>query len=523
MIKRLLWGGGIGLAGLIGAVVFAEHRALNSLEEMGIRYERLERGLVARTFYGVRYGSLSVGRVSASLLTPRTVKATDVHIRIQPESGSGQLGSEAPSALPKDLSASLESVSLSWDGETVVSGLSGTLDNGRVILDGDGIHLSSGADLMQADWDTTLPGTWASGEASLQLERGGRLKLSVTVPELTVDHALLHGQPVSLGEAQVILEGDRLARTLRGTLSVGEVESELSVEREGKTFVSDLVFGPMPLSEALVPLHSVLPEAPRAQIDGSISAEARLSWPDKEWSGQFFLDSVDVDGAVPTNLQSLKRGLFQHRVLDAEGDPVLRTTGEGSRTWIPLRQIAPAMRHAVIASEDIRFTQHEGFDLDAIHSALEKNQLAGSIERGGSTLSQQLAKNLFLDGQRTLVRKLRELLLAVELDRSLGKGRVLELYLNMVEWGPGIYGVKEASERYFMRRAGQLRPHEAAFLAAILPSPRRFYRQQYLTNRARETRIDWILENMGNAGHLNASDVQRWSSAPLRFVPPPSP
>ena len=226
MIKRLLWGGGIGLAGLIGAVVFGEHRALNSLEEMGIRYERLERGLVARTFYGVRYGSLSVGRVSASLLTPRTVKATDVHIRIQPESGSGQLGSEAPSALPKDLSASLESVSLSWDGETVVSGLSGTLDNGRVILDGDGIHLSSGADLMQADWDTTLPGTWASGEASLQLERGGRLKLSVTVPELTVDHALLHGQPVSfrardrhsVGHSRGRGAGTaaQLARTLRG-------------------------------------------------------------------------------------------------------------------------------------------------------------------------------------------------------------------------------------------------------------------------------------------------------------------
>ena len=179
------------------------------------------------------------------------------------------------------------------------------------------------------------------------------------------------------------------------------------------------------------------------------------------------------------------------------------------------------MRHAVIASEDIRFTQHEGFDLEAMQSALEANQAAGAIERGGSTLSQQLAKNLFLDGQRTLVRKLRELLLAIEMDRSLGKGRILELYLNVVEWGPGLYGVQEASERYFMRRASQLRPHEAAFLAAILPSPRRFYRQQYLRNKAQETRIDWILDNMGNAGHLNEREVQQWSDAPLRFVPPP--
>ena len=522
MIKRLLWGGGILLAALVGGVVFAERKALSTLKDLGIDYGRLERGLFSRVFYEVRYKSISVGRVSTSLLNPRNVKATDIHVRIQPESGSDQLGSEASNSLPEDLKASLESVSLSWDGETVLSGLSGTLENGRVILDGDDIHLTSGADLLEADWDTVLTSSWASGDASIQLQRGGRLKLNVTVPELVLDHPMLHAQPVSLGEAVVSLEGDRLARTLRGTLSVGGVESELSIEREGKHFSSDVVLGPMPLSEALVPLHSVVPEAPKAQIDGSLSAQAQLSWPSREWSGNFFLDSVDVDGAVPTNLQSLKRGLFQHRVVDAEGDPVLRTTGEGSRNWIPLRQIAPSMRHAVIASEDIRFTQHQGFDLEAIHSALEANQEAGKIERGGSTLSQQLAKNLFLDGQRTLVRKVRELLLAVELDRSLGKGRILELYLNLVEWGPGIYGIKDASERYFMRRASQLKPHEAAFLAAILPSPRRFYKQQYLKNRARETRIDWILENMGNAGHLNSAEVQRWSTTPLRFVPPPA-
>ena len=225
---------------------------------------------------------------------------------------------------------------------------------------------------------------------------------------------------------------------------------------------------------------------------------------------------------MPNGPQSLKRGPIQHRVLDEDGDPILRTTGEGSLNWVPLRQISPAMRHAVIASEDIRFTEHEGYDLEAIHQALEANQLAGTIERGGSTLTQQLAKNLYLDGQRTLIRKIRELLLAIELDRTLGKGRVLELYLNMVEWGPGIYGIQQASERYFMRRASQLKPHEAAFLAAILPSPRRFYRQPYLRNKARETRIDWILENMGNAGNLTPMQVSHWSQETLRFVPPPN-
>ncbi|MEC7239836.1 MAG: monofunctional biosynthetic peptidoglycan transglycosylase [Myxococcota bacterium] len=521
MIKRLLLGGGIALVALAGFVFVAERRALAALDDLGVRYERLERGLFSRTLYDLQYRSVTIGRVSASLLQPRKVKASDIHVRIQPESGSGQLGSEAPNPLPEDITASLHAVSLSWDGDTLIDGLSGSLENGRVILDGDGVHLSSGADLFEIDWSTLLPGDWASGEANVQIQRGGRIKIIVSVPDLVVDHPLLHGQPVSVGEALIALEGDRLARSLRGTLSVGGVESELTVQREDKQFLTDLVFGPMPLSEALVPLHSVVPEAPRAQIDGSISAQAQLEWPSKEWTGNFFLESIDVDGAVPTNLQSLKRGRFQHRVVDEVGDPVLRTSGEGSQNWISLREIAPAMRHAVIASEDIRFTQHNGFDLEAMHDALEANQRAGVIDRGGSTLSQQLAKNLFLDGQRTLIRKLRELLLAVEMDRSLGKGRILELYLNVVEWGPGIHGISQASERYFMRRPSQLRPNEAAFLAAILPSPRRFYREQYLRERARETRIDWILENMGNANRLSPPEVDYWTQAPLQFVPPP--
>ena len=521
MIKRLLWGGGIGLAALVGGLFYADRAALQTLDEMGVHYERMERGLFARRFYGVEYKNIRVGRVIANLLEPTSITAMDVQVAINPETGAQQLGSEAPNPLPDDLSVTLTGVTLLWDGEPVFSGLSGALDEGRIILDGDNVHISSGADLFELDWDGTIPSPWVSGEGSLHLQRGGRLKINVEVPVVVVEHDSLHSRPVSLERARIELEGDRLARSLHGILEIDGVESILHIEREGSLFSGSIVFGPMPLQEALKPLHQVLPEARNATISGSISGQTQFEWPQKTWDANFHLDAIDVDGAVPNDLRSLKRGLIQHRVLDEDGDPVLRSTGEGSLSWIPLRQIAPPMRHAEIASEDIRFTEHSGYDLESIHAALEANRAAGSITRGGSTLSQQLAKNLYLDGQRTVIRKIRELLLAVELDRSLGKGRILELYLNMVEWGPGIYGIRQASERYFMRRASQLNPNEAAFLAAILPSPRRFYRQQYLRNRAKETRIDWILENMGNAGRLSAGEVERWSQAPLRFVPPP--
>ena len=140
--------------------------------------------------------------------------------------------------------------------------------------------------------------------------------------------------------------------------------------------------------------------------------------------------------------------------------------------------------------------------------------------RGASTITQQLAKNLFLDGRRTLRRKLRELVYAVELERALGKRRILELYLNVVEFGPEIYGVRAAADRYFLKRPERLSAREAAFLAAILPSPRTSYERAYLGGRVPDRRIDAILDNMARLGSLRPEEVEAAKRAPLRFVPP---
>jgi monofunctional biosynthetic peptidoglycan transglycosylase len=139
--------------------------------------------------------------------------------------------------------------------------------------------------------------------------------------------------------------------------------------------------------------------------------------------------------------------------------------------WVPLRRISPALVRSVIASEDARFCAHHGFDMHAIDAALRHNQVAPAKIRGGSTISQQTAKNVFLWPQRSWVRKGAEAGFTVLIEALWGKRRIMEVYLNTVEMGPGIYGAEAASERYFKIPASRLDPAQAGRLAAILPDP----------------------------------------------------
>lgn len=169
-----------------------------------------------------------------------------------------------------------------------------------------------------------------------------------------------------------------------------------------------------------------------------------------------------------------------------------------SQTWTPMRQVSPHLPRAVIASEDAGFAEHGGIDWDAVESAWNKNQRAEARAEkrgtkrppkvvGGSTLSQQLAKNLFLSGERTLPRKAQEAVLTLALEALLSKRRLLELYLNHVEWGEGVFGAEAAAQHYFRVPASRLSAPQAARLAVMLPAPKRFERlpsSAYLSGRS---------------------------------------
>ncbi len=160
---------------------------------------------------------------------------------------------------------------------------------------------------------------------------------------------------------------------------------------------------------------------------------------------------------------------YREERLRRQGRPVRRRW-----VWVPLSRISPYLIQAVLIAEDEKFFQHEGFDWESMRKALETNIRRRRIVFGGSTITQQLAKNLFLSPERSLVRKLREAAIAYKLERDLSKKRILELYLNVVEWGPGIYGAEAAARVYFHKSASELELAEAIRLASVLPNPHRF-------------------------------------------------
>ena len=142
--------------------------------------------------------------------------------------------------------------------------------------------------------------------------------------------------------------------------------------------------------------------------------------------------------------------------------------------WVPYEKISIHLKRAVVAAEDDTFVDHEGFDWEGIQKAIEKNQKKGRMVAGGSTISQQLAKNLFLSPSRSYLRKAEEAIITVMIEALWDKRRILEVYLNVVEWGNGIFGCEAAAQRYYRIPAAQLAPAQAARLAVMLPNPRKY-------------------------------------------------
>ena len=225
---------------------------------------------------------------------------------------------------------------------------------------------------------------------------------------------------------------------------------------------------------------------------------------------------VGYEGIMFVRVLTLRNGnpsstsLIDTRVREAEAKS---QQPRREQVWVPLDKISPNLQRAVLAGEDTNFVTHHGFDYEAIQKAFEQAQKEASREakaegedddwlpslpefkRGGSTISQQLAKNLYLSSQRSFLRKGQEAALTIMLERTLTKRRILEIYLNVIEWGDGIYGAEAASRVYFRKPAAALSASEAAYLSAMIPNPRTVFNPQINPRRvARRQRI--ILRGM---------------------------
>ena len=165
--------------------------------------------------------------------------------------------------------------------------------------------------------------------------------------------------------------------------------------------------------------------------------------------------------------------------------------------WVTYDKISLNLKRALVAAEDANFMEHEGFDWDAIQKAYEKNLKKGKIVAGGSTISQQLAKNLFLSGRRTPLRKVQEALITVMIETVMAKQRIFEIYLNSIEWGNAVFGAEAAARYYFNRSASNLDAWEAARLAAMVPKPRYYDRNR--DTLWLDTKTNLILQRMPSA------------------------
>lgn len=186
----------------------------------------------------------------------------------------------------------------------------------------------------------------------------------------------------------------------------------------------------------------------------------------------------------------------------------LRRAGKSEQlswSWVPFAQISPYLRRAVLVAEDDQFYEHEGVDIEAMKTALERDWKRKKITHGGSTITQQLAKNLYLSPSRNPIRKVREYLVARALEKHLEKKRILEIYLNVVEFGETVYGAEAASRQYFKKSASRLTPREAALLAGALPNPR--VMDPAKPNKRLRARQRMILSRMKRWGYLVEKEV----------------
>ncbi len=202
-----------------------------------------------------------------------------------------------------------------------------------------------------------------------------------------------------------------------------------------------------------------------------------------------------------------------------EGTASVEVVKQKPPSWANLREISPIAVAAIVMSEDSAFWQHNGFDWDQLRDAMETNLKKGRFARGGSTITQQVIKNVYLSREKTILRKIKEAVLTMRIERHVNKKRILEIYLNVAELGPGIYGIGPAAHYYFHKSPSELNAREGAFLAMLLPSPKRYgvsFRKKALTPFARHA-IHGILVKLLAANRLTEEQFIAADTTPLGF------
>ena len=454
-------------------------------------------------------------------------------------------------------------------------------DNGwyRIVVSGE----TSNKGTVSAD--LSLMPSEARAEGSLKLRRISLALIAPFVPEIP-----LYNTEASTLHAELDLAADSPDRmTIEGAFQINELA--LASERIAAEPVEDINFSVrgkgawlpdqrrLEVESALIRMNQAralvegelerttehyrvdlaakLPPTDCNDVVGAIPKDVLGSLARFEWSGNWSaltrisLDSRDLEA---TDLSIKVRNLclfektpnwvrverfqepFRHRAIEPDETVFEMVTGPGTDNWVAFEDISPFMVPAVVSHEDGGFYDHGGFAPWAIRDALVRNLREGRYVVGASTISMQLAKNLYLQREKTIARKVQEVILTWWLENALTKDQILELYLNVIEYGPSVYGLKHAAAYYFGRAPSELSPAESAYLACMLPSPKRYhvsYERSALT-RSMKSRVGRLLEHMAKRerigpealayGLAELEDFRFYRAGdppqPLRVLPP---
>ncbi len=348
------------------------------------------------------------------------------------------------------------------------------------------ISLGSVGEMLWSSEHVRWEGSSADGSAAFEVKRGGEeisARGQVAISGLSVEHERL--AEVELSDldfhADFKLSLDRKGSLLsleRLQLSRGHARAVLRGDVRLDRLAFDLRLNVPPT--ACRQLVGALPEPLRERVTG-VQAEGLLALNlhlaiDEDDPGETALEaSVDnrcrITDYGPLPSPDHFRRPFRYTAYTADGEPLSLTSGPGTDRWTPLSAISPYVIEAVLTTEDGKFRRHRGVTIPEVRRAIELNLRQGELSHGASTITMQLAKNLFLTRERTVARKLQELMLTWYLESGFTKEELLELYLNVIEFGPLIYGIREAADHYFGRLPRELNLMESVFLIKLLPSP----------------------------------------------------
>lgn len=351
---------------------------------------------------------------------------------------------------------------------------------------------------------TSAPGRWLLDRKSFSLHHGDIQLYDNNGLRLLCHQCWLQARSVSFKPLVIpVLEISmhRQQHQFSGVLKAGDEQHIFQLQFDGWMSMRQVrlnwTLPKTPLSTLLRPLHAHSSAIATARVTGWLSASGTLRWPQPQWSAHpeltnFKVSGLDISAATQYPLR------YDCPLLDENKYPE-------KMQWLPADRLGHWLPMATIIAEDAGFKRHPGYQLSQMQHLLGKLSAEKSI--GGSTITQQLAKYMFTNGERSWKRKIEELLYAVQLESTLNKPEILTLYLNTVDFGPGICGAQAAANYYFNTSPAKLSPLQAAWLAGIIANPHRAWKQQYLTQNPDISRALRILYFMPDGARKRIGDL----------------